>query len=574
MARIPRDFVNELLARVDIVELIGRRVSLKKAGSNFTARCPFHTEKTPSFIVNPQKQFYHCFGCGAHDNAIGFLINHDRLEFVEAVEILAQQCGMEMPQAAIQAIPAAQLPLYPLLQQAAQFYQTQLQHAAEAQNYLAKRGISAATIQAFQIGFAPAGWERLLRHLNTNNTLLSQAGLLVQTQGKTYDRFRKRIMFPIRDARGRIIAFGGRALDEELPKYLNSPETPLFHKGNELYGLYEARHAQASLTRIIIVEGYLDVISLHQAGITQAVGVLGTAISSTHLQRLLRHTPNLIFCFDGDRAGQAAAWRALETSLEIMHDGLDIRFLLLPQGEDPDSLIRAEGATAFEQRMSQALPLADFFYNHLCAQVDTSSIDGKAKLANLAKNLLVKLRPSVFQQLMLERLATLIGTKTPLVLEPTDKDVPPAPPPAASRRPSAPRTLSPMQLAIALLLQYPELGQQLSAELYTDLTMPGSAILKKLIVLTQSHPHISTGALLEQWRNSKVASQLAHLATRDLLSPASGAAHELHGSLEKMRLLQREQHIQTLMTKSARGELSDQEKIHLLHLLKERQAIA
>lgn len=373
---IPQSFIDDLLNRTDIVEVVSSRIQLKKTGKNYSACCPFHKEKTPSFTVSPDKQFYYCFGCGAGGNALGFVMDHDQLEFPQAVEELAKRAGMDVPREerggrGHTPRQPTDSPLYPLLSAAAEFYKQALKsHPARkaAVNYLKGRGLTGEIARDFGLGFAPPGWDNLLKHLGGDNLQLKamlDAGLLVENSdtGKRYDRFRDRVMFPIRDSRGRIIAFGGRVLGDDKPKYLNSPETPVFHKGQELYGLYEARQKNRDLDEIMVVEGYMDVIALAQQGIRNAVATLGTATSEEHIKRLFRLVPSILFCFDGDQAGRKAAWRALESVLPNLQDGKRVRFLFLPEGEDPDSLVRAEGEDAFRARITQqAQPLAEYFF--------------------------------------------------------------------------------------------------------------------------------------------------------------------------------------------------------------------
>lgn len=575
MSRISRDFVNDLLARIDIVELINLSLPLKKAGANYTACCPFHSEKTPSFTVSQTKQFYHCFGCGAHGSAIGFLMNYERLEFIEAVETLAQQAGVPLPQGFSHEQNSSQQPLYTLMEKAARFYQSQLSHSAKAKDYLQNRQLTPEIQTKFQLGLAGNSWDQLLRQYPINSKIqqqLLECGMLIQgKQGRHYDRFRNRIIFPIRDLRGRIIGFGGRSLGEELPKYLNSPETPLFHKGSELYGLYEAIQSQSSLKRVLVVEGYMDVISLHQHGITEAVATLGTATGAKHLQRLLRHSHNIVFCFDGDAAGQKASWRALEICLEIMQDGYEIQFMFLPPNEDPDSLVQKEGELAFRQRIDQAMSLDSFFFTRLTQATNLSHIDGRAKVAALAKQLLAKTKSGVFQQLMMDKLAQLLGTRIESLGKIEIKASTQKPP---TLNPNKFKHLSPTQLAIALLLQQPDIALQVQLpETWNALVAPGCKIITKLVELIKTKPHMTTGALLEYWRDSKIAARLAILATRELLTPISGAKAELEGALVKILVLQREQQIQQLISKSNSESLSSQEKEFLLNLLKERQII-
>ncbi|WP_369989336.1 DNA primase [Pseudomonas xanthosomatis] len=422
---IPQSFIDDLINRLDIVDVVSSRVQLKKTGKNYSACCPFHKEKTPSFTVSPDKQFYYCFGCGAGGNALGFVMDHDNLDFPQAVEELARTAGMEVPreQGRRDHKPRqpTDSPLYPLLDAASEFYRQALRgHPTRkaAVDYLKGRGLSGEIARDFGLGFAPPGWDNLLKHLGADSLqqkVMIDAGLLIENaeSGKRYDRFRDRVMFPIRDSRGRIIAFGGRVLGDDKPKYLNSPETPVFHKGQELYGLYEARKHNRNLDEIIVVEGYMDVIALAQQGLRNAVATLGTATSEEHLKRLFRVVPSVLFCFDGDQAGRKAAWRALESTLSALQDGRRARFLFLPEGEDPDSLVRAEGTDAFRARINQhAQPLADYFFEQLSAEADPRSLEGKAHMATLAAPLIEKVPGANLRQLMRNRLKEITGLDT------------------------------------------------------------------------------------------------------------------------------------------------------------------
>ncbi|MFZ1536908.1 MAG: DNA primase, partial [Chromatiaceae bacterium] len=408
VGRITSDFKSDLLARIDIVDIINRHVPLKRAGSLFSACCPFHEEKTPSFTVTPARQTYHCFGCGAHGNAIDFLIEYNNLNFPEAVEELARQAGMEIPEdegTPIHKGPNTR-PLYAVMAQAAQIYQQQLRHhpqAGRAVDYLKERGLSGHIAAAYGIGYAPPAWDFLLDRLGRaepEREHLLQAGLVIAQDGKVYDRFRDRVLFPIRDRRGRVIGLGGRILGDGKPKYLNSPETPIFHKGRELYGLHEALKVHRQPERLLVVEGYLDVIALAQFGIDYAVATLGTATTPDHLRLLLPQAPELVFCFDGDRAGRDAAWKALETCLPQASGQQEIRFLFLPEGEDPDTLVRKEGREPFEERIRQAKPLSDFLLEHLSQGIDLTSLDGRARLGSRVTPLLARLPQGLLRDLL------------------------------------------------------------------------------------------------------------------------------------------------------------------------------
>ncbi|UTW02705.1 DNA primase [Amphritea atlantica] len=418
--RIPQSFIDDLLARVNVLDIVEARVKLKRTGKNYSGLCPFHKEKSPSFTVNNEKQFYYCFGCGAGGNSLSFLMEHDRLSFPEAVEELAKLAGVEMPKTEGPVDHQREQrikDIYSLLEEASEYYQQQLRKHPDkeiAVNYLKNRGLTGQFAARFGIGYAPPGWDNLLKKLARDEATklrLEQAGMLINKEDsdRYYDRFRERIMFPIRDMRGRVIAFGGRVLGDEKPKYLNSPETDTFHKSRELYGLYEARKYNQKLERLIIVEGYMDVVGLAQYGIGYAVATLGTATTAQHLERLLKMVPEVIFCFDGDEAGRKAAKRALDTTMPVITDGKQARFLFLPEGEDPDSLVRQEGCEAFEQRLNESLPLSDFFFKTLEEGADMSSLDGRARFSNQALPLIDQMQPGILKQMMQEKISELTG---------------------------------------------------------------------------------------------------------------------------------------------------------------------
>lgn len=508
--RIPQHFIDELLARVDIVDVIDARVPLKKRGREHVACCPFHSEKTPSFYVSPQKQFYHCFGCGAHGTALGFLMEYEHMDFVEAIEQLAGSIGLEVPREGGEA-PARPKrefeTLYGVMEQAAEYYRQQLRHSPRAVDYLKGRGLSGQVAADYGLGYAPAGWDGLLQHLGSGAAAaMHQAGLLIQKDsGGYYDRFRDRVMFPIRDRRGRVIAFGGRILDQGEPKYLNSPETPIFHKGRELYGLYEARKASTRLERILVVEGYMDVIALAQHGITNAVATLGTATTGEHLETLYRVVPSVVFCFDGDRAGRQAAWRALEHALPVLRDGLEAYFLFLPEGEDPDTLVRQLGREGFEKAVDGAMGLSDFLIQGLRERHNVLSHEGRAHLADDARKLIRELTPGFLREQLLTELARLLNL-SPERLERHLGDANAAPLPEATPRPQrAPARhqlhMTPVRLAIALLLIQPALATALEPvpELVTP-DIPGSELLAELLETARSSPHLSTAAMIERFR--------------------------------------------------------------------------
>jgi len=517
--RIPRVFINDLLARTDIVDLIDARVKLKKQGKNFHACCPFHNEKTPSFTVNGEKQFYHCFGCGAHGNAIDFLMNFDRLEFVESIEELATSHGLDVPYEAgsgpSQMERHQRLSLYQLMENLNGFYQQGLQQssAQPARDYLDRRGLSAEIINHFAIGYAPAGWDNVLKRFgkqSEDRESLMEAGMLVSNdKGRTYDRFRDRVMFPIRDKRGRVIGFGGRVLGNDTPKYLNSPETPIFHKGRQLYGLYEAVKNHPEPARLLVVEGYMDVVALAQYGIDYAVASLGTSTTAEHIQLLFRSTDTVICCYDGDRAGREAAWRALETALPYMNDGRQLRFMFLPDGEDPDTLVRKEGKDAFEARMEQAMPLSSFLFDSLLPQVDLSSRDGKARLSTLALPLITQIPGETLRIYMRQELGNKLGILDDNQLE---KLMPKLA--ASGTTPVAPplkRTT--MRVLIALLIQSPQLATLVpSLDGLSESKMPGLPLFIELVGRCNENPGLTTGQLLELYRGTNFSQTLETLA--------------------------------------------------------------
>ncbi|HID4043887.1 TPA: DNA primase [Pluralibacter gergoviae] len=517
--RIPRVFINDLLARTDIVDLIDARVKLKKQGKNFHACCPFHNEKTPSFTVNGEKQFYHCFGCGAHGNAIDFLMNYDKLEFVETVEELAAMHNLEVPYEAgsgpTQIERHQRQNLYQLMEGLNAFYQQSLNqpNADPARQYLAKRGLSSEVISRFAIGYAPPGWDNVLKRFGANREnkqSLIDAGMLVTNdQGRSYDRFRERVMFPIRDKRGRVIGFGGRVLGDGMPKYLNSPETDIFHKGRQLYGLYEAQQAAAEPQRLLVVEGYMDVVALAQYDINYAVASLGTSTTADHIQLLFRVTHNVICCYDGDRAGRDAAWRALETALPYMTDGRQLRFMFLPDGEDPDTLVRKEGKAAFEARMEQAQPLSTFLFNSLLPQADLTSPDGKTQLAALSLPLITQIPGETLRIQLRQILSNKIGIFDDTQL---DRLIPKQAESGASR-PAPQLKRTPMRILIGLLVQNPELAAVVPPLSGLDpKKQPGLGLFSELVNTCLSQPGLTTGQLLEQYRGTNEAATLEKLS--------------------------------------------------------------
>jgi len=532
---IPESFIEELLGRVDIVELIERHVPLKRSGREFQACCPFHDEKTPSFTVSPQKQFYHCFGCGAHGSAISFMMKYEGLEFIDAVEELARQAGLTVPRdAGVKQRPEESL--YDILDAANRYYRSQLGKHAEASEYVHKRGLSAEIIRDFDIGFAPSGWDGLLSDIGSGKekeALLQRAGLLSQGKGGNYDKFRHRIMFPIHDRRGRVIAFGGRALADDGPKYLNSPETELFHKGRELYGLYKARKSQTKLERMIVVEGYMDVVALAQFGFGNCVATLGTATTGDQAELVFRAADEVVYCFDGDSAGRKAAWRALEATLPRLREGRQARFLFLPDGEDPDSMVRAHGAEAFAGLIAAAQPLSEYFFNHFMAMVDMESIDGRAKLVDLARPQLQSLPEGIFRDMMLAQLEKLARHRLQQAHEP------------AALRSARERSRdagqlqqrTPIRLALAHLVQNPALAQLVSErQKLPDCDLQGMEIYREIIDFCAKHPNMTTAQLLELWRDHPAQPHLRTLATWPLKGESSHQAQEFKDALIGLEL--------------------------------------
>jgi len=577
--KIPREFIDDLIARVDLVDLIDARVPLKKAGVNYLARCPFHSEKSPSFNVNRDKQFYHCFGCGASGNAIVFLMEYERLSFVEAVESLAETLGLAVPRETRGGEKPRQQEgsfqaLYQVLEQAAEFYARQLREhpeAARAKDYLKQRGLSGEIARLFQLGYAPPGWRNLPDSLGAERLLAS--GLAVGKEGGGfYDRFRDRVMFPIRDRRGRVVGFGGRVMGDDKPKYLNSPETPTFKKHLEVYGLHELLAAQRKPERIVVVEGYLDVIALAQHGIPNSVATLGTATSADHANLLFRYAKELVFCFDGDTAGRAAAWKALEASLPALREGRSIRFLMLPQGHDPDSLVREEGQAGFETRLAEAQPLSDYLFQHLSEGTDLGTIEGRAALFQTADPLIGKLPPGVFRDMMQAQLKKLTGHNK--------ASAPAARPPArAAQRPAARAQPSILRVILALLIQNPGFHRLVDSEARRALEEDAKAgsLAAKLFALLDEKPDISLGGILERFRGeaeekmvlalsvferfqkNEAGAGLGKSASENLLSP-EGVEADFPNALKQFLKESRQQRLESLL-KKAKGTALDQSEL-------------
>ena len=518
--KIPRSFIDDLLARTDIVDLIDSKVGLKKAGKDYQACCPFHNEKSPSFTVSQDKQFYHCFGCGANGNAISFVMEYDKLEFVDAIEELASMLNLDVPReqggsSAPERTAAQKRSDYDLMLHTARFYQHQLKHHANSAaviDYVKGRGLSGETVKKFMVGYAPSEWDGLCLQLGRNKEQKEQLVELKlaseKTPGRQFDFFRDRLMFPIRDKRGRVVAFGGRVMQaDQGPKYLNSPETRIFHKGFELYGLYEAKQAHKKLAHILIVEGYMDVVALAEKEIEYAVAALGTATTSEHMHTLFRTTDKVICCYDGDRAGRDAAWRALENALPYLNDGKALNFVFLPDGEDPDSLVQKEGKDAFEQRLSEADDFTKVMFNKLSQEIDLTLDSGKAKLLSAALPLIEKIPSEFYQENILEQLGRLIGrTREQL----NNRLKTPKQQHAIERK----FKITPMRQAIGILVQHPNLAKSVPflPEL-AQMNIAGIGLLLRLQQQALEKETITTAQILEFFRDTDDYEPLIKLAT-------------------------------------------------------------
>ena len=575
---IPRSFIDDLIARTDIVELINHRVKLKKAGREYHACCPFHHEKTPSFSVSPSKQFYHCFGCGAHGNVISFLMEYDKLEFPEAIEELAALNGLEVPRENLRQSDSrspqvgykAKRDLYGLLSEITQFYQQNLQQDIPSQSYLQQRGLSSEIIARFEIGFAPNAYDAVLRKFGKNPEevqKLRDTGMLSESEsGRIYDKFRNRIMFPIRDKRGRVIAFGGRVMGDERPKYLNSPESATYHKGNELYGLYQALQVDENPQYLFVVEGYMDVVALAQFGVENAVASLGTATTGEQIQQMFRVTEQIICCYDGDRAGRDAAWRAFENALPYLYDGRQLKFIFLPDGEDPDTFVRSQGKSGFEQYLQEnAKSLSDFLFDSLLVQVDLSSKEGKSKLASLAIPLINRIPGEMLRVYLRNILGQKLGILDPSQLEsllPNRLQVKQEAPKAQGIK----RT--PMRLLIALLLQNPDLVKHVpDLTPLKELDEAGFDLFVELVQVCREQVGVSMGALLEHWRDTPNYTILERLAGWDHLVSDENLEKEFIETLSFLYTKLVEKRVEVLIAKERTQGLSDEEKQELVLLV-------
>jgi DNA primase len=564
---IPKSFIQDVVARTDIVSVIQSRIELKKRGGTHTACCPFHNEKTPSFSVSQAKQFYYCFGCGAHGNVIGFLMEYDHLSFVDAVTDLANQLGMPIPVEASELASENYDHLYALLRSAQSLYEAELKKSQPAITYLKNRGLTGQIAKTFGVGYAPDAWEFVARGLGktkSDRESLALAGLTIEKGADHYyDRFRDRVIFPIRDTRGRTIAFGGRTMTNETPKYLNSPETPVFHKNQTLYGLYEMCQQHRKLTRVLVVEGYLDVISLAQHGVFNAVATLGTALNIKHIQILLRYTSDIIFCFDGDNAGRKAAWKALTISLPLLRDGLNFRFLFLPTGDDPDSLIRRIGCDAFESLMNKAETLSTVFFDELAKEFPMDTIAGKAAFAKQATDYLNTMPQGIYKNLLLDQLSARMNMARDRLMP--EKPVMMVPKKTIRSRSSV--RLSPAESAMQLLLHQPALA--------TTVNMPSIAthqftnekkMLLDLLNRCKQNPHLQVSELLSEIEDAQLREMIASIASYPLHIPAEGYAAELAGALQLLYEQDQSHELSRLIDKAKNTELNSEEK-QLLQLL-------
>jgi DNA primase len=585
------------------VELIGSRLQLKKAGREYKACCPFHNEKTASFWVSPEKQFYHCFGCGAHGTVLRFLMEHDRMAFPEAVEELANRLGLEVPREAGSggAPERDSEKLYDLMSRVAKFYAETLSREPRPLEYLTRRGLTSDTIAQFGIGYAPDSWNSVLKRFGTGEAerrALADLGLIIERDAarasagtmregdRHYDRFRDRIMFPIRDARGRVIAFGGRVIDRGEPKYLNSPETVLFHKGRELYALYETRRSRSNLERLLVVEGYMDAVRLHQSGIPYAVATLGTATTPEHFRRIFRLVREVVFAFDGDRAGRGAAWRALQHALPEAREGREIRFLFLPEGHDPDTLVGEEGREAFERRLESTLPLSEYLVKELSEQTDLSHADGRARFAESVRPLVAKVPEGVYRELLTARVAAVVGLAADRLQEIWAGTNPaPARATAAGSATSAAEAEKPhvrlsagrgslIRQAIARLVRFPAIAGSISAAERAGLNTcaePGIDLLRELLDDLGVHPLSVPAQVLERWADRSGGEHLGRLLEREeVLGDAQAAALELKAALSRLADQVVDRRLQALEAKMHTGRLDAKELDELQRLMRRK----
>ena len=613
MARLPQAFIDQVLDRTDIVEVVDRRVKLKKAGKNYLACCPFHQEKTPSFSVNPEKQFYYCFGCGAGGNALGFLMDYERMEFREAIESLAQAAGMEMPAEKADATPQTdhQKPLYESMEKATRLYESLLRkHPTRGRvvDYLKQRGLSGEIARDFRLGFAPEGWDNLMSTLSSEEDIehALTAGLLIENDsGRKYDRFRDRVIFPIVNQRGKVIAMGGRVLGDGKPKYLNSPETPLFSKSHELYGLHHIRKFAKNLSRIVVVEGYMDVIALAQFGIHYAVATLGTSVGKPHLEMLFRRVDQVVFCFDGDEAGRKAAFRGMEAALPMMEDGRQVKFLFLPEGEDPDSVVRNKGSQHLEHLFDNADPLETFLFDQMAQEIDLETMDGKARLSKLVAPYINLIPDGVFKTLLFKALATRTdmdveslrrlreiekaaaadydtapdkepGEKQSEADAPFDYPEGYEPLPDSENHYGAPTHLEPQSAvllrALGLVVLKPSSASAITDELLPEQGGMLSNLLHDLVKQVRETPDLSTAALLGYWMGTDEGELLSEAAAKEVIDDEQHISEHLMAILNK---LSRDRHVTLLRKRAATlksvayTDLSNEQKRELVALTTE-----
>lgn len=561
--QIPQVFLDDLIARTDLVEVIEARVKIQKKGQHYSGLCPFHNEKTPSFSVNPQKQFYYCFGCGAHGNAIGFLMAFDRMEFLDAVADLSARLGLEIP-SDTNATHVDHKPGYELLEKICHYYEQQLREAPDAIEYLKARGLTGKIAKYFSLGYARDEWDALIHFIGQDQLpqLITYGFAIQKEAGKCYDRFRGRIMFPIRDYRGRIIAFGGRILGDGTPKYINSPETPLFHKSDELYGLYETLQQNREPKAILVVEGYLDVIALHQHGITNAVAALGTATNPKHVQKLFRYAQEIVFCFDGDNAGRQAAWKALTSNLGLLHDGVQIRFMFLPQGDDPDTLVRRVGKEGFLQRLEKARVISEVFFELIKQETPLTNAESKARFAKEATHYLQQIPHGIFHNLMFEQLARELNMYTSDLnkLEPITKLPQKAPQ----------KLLNNAQKALGLLLQEPKLCQEPCVDILKSIPLVETTLLCQLIELMQVRPTISVGEILAHCQTETDKAEVSRLAARRLPFSPEAMIAEFEGAILRLQAQYLEQETEALVQKAKQNQMTNEERKRLTELLTAR----
>lgn len=582
---IPQSFIDDLLARTDIVDLIHGYVPLKKAGQNYQSLCPFHDEKSPSFSVNQDRQFYHCFGCGASGNAISFMMNYNRMDFLTAIEDLASRAGLAVPRTGgspeLLKNKEGQTELYELMELVIDFYRKQLadlQRSQPAIEYLKKRGIDESLATKFELGYAPDNWDVLIRNLGRSDPArerLYKAGLIIRRDdGKYYDRFRQRIMYPIRDYRGRAIGFGGRIIDSGTPKYLNSPETPIFHKGRELYGLYQARQSSRNLERLYVVEGYMDVLALAQFGVNNCVATLGTAATHEHLERIFRTTSEIVFCFDGDEAGKKAAWRALDIALPLLRDGREVYFMFLSAGQDPDDFIRAEGAAAFTDSR-QLRALSTVLLEHLTQDFNPAIREHKVRLVHKASEFLKRLPQGNLKHFLSEQIATFADqdiAQLEALTTPREGSAKPRSPSMENAREE--RKL--VSQAIKLLLQQPQIALQLGdAEIMEVRGSAGAEFLHTLITLIRKNPGITCARILENWRGTRYEKRLTQLSLSGQSRYAADEAPltsrdfmqtEFRGVIDRLLDEKRKNRLVELNTVSSPAKLTNEQREYLKNL--------